>query len=439
MLSLNDPVVQAVLNVVFFPMLFQESLIRFAWSAGDTAWLMAAKRVLLLLPAGAILLACWASVLSVISIPVRSNRQEFITALFVTWWDLGKSILSFWGGLLRFAAELVMAVFATARVVVLALWAIVHDVVFMPFTFLRHLAGNVVRSPIPWIAVTLTLAWCAIETTIFTYVMSPVVIDTFSNITGETLKRSFIQVPLYLFLFFIVMGSYAVLSTMVEAFKSKSIEKIIGIAVIEVIVLSVEVMFLYREFVDSLVPWFAQYSRNFELGIIGTLAIAAFAWFGIRSLSWFLFAAHGTPTIMSVIQGRGVELGQGVPTPRLRILELSDAYWARTKDESAFIRTRGDQLLGSFMLPPLQVVACAVNFCTLCLLNKHLFSLPFASIESIEYSEKLIRDFKKRSGFTTPSNGNSKRDGATPQRAKRSTQDPAIEHATAPLEDIRVR
>jgi hypothetical protein len=66
------------------------------------------------------------------------------------------------------------------------------------------------------------------------------------------------------------------------------------------------------------------------------------------------------------------------------------------------MRQRGETLLSSFMVPPLQVVAAAMNFCTLCLLSKHLFSLPFENLQAIVYSEKLIRDFKKRSGFHAP-------------------------------------
>jgi hypothetical protein len=407
-------------------MLFQEALMRFAIGSGGQLWLVVARRTLLALPAAAVIVACWASVLSILSIPIRSNRTEFITALFVTWWDLGKSILSFWGGLLRLAAELLMAALAMARVVIVAAWALVHDVVFMPFTFLRHLAGNVVRSPIPWIAVTLTLAWCAVETTIFTYVMSPVVIDTFSNITGETLRASFVRVPLFLFLFFVVMGSYAVLSTFVDAIRSRSMERIVGIAIIECVVLFVEVVFLYREFVDSLVPWFAQYSSNFELGMFWTLAISCFAWFGIRSLSWFLFAAHGTPTIMAVIQGRGVDLSHEMQPPKLRLLEVSESYWLRTRQESAWIKQRGEDLLAAFMLPPLQVVACAINFCTLCLLNKHLFSLPFENFEAIRYSEKLIRDFKKRSGFEARKPASPQRKAGA-QKARRLKPESAIE------------
>jgi len=401
-MSFNDPMLRAIVRVVTFPMLFQSALIAFAWGSGDDAWLLVAKRVFLLLPVSAILVACWASVLSVLSIPIRSARQEFTTALFVTWWDLGKSVLSFWGGVFRFVVELLLATLALARVVAFALWALIHDVLLLPFAFLRHVAGNVVRSPIPWIAVSLTLAWCVIETTIFTYVMSPVVVDTFSNITGETFKEGFVRVPLFLFLFFVVLGSYAVLSTFVDAIKSRSVQQIVGIMVIEFVVIFVEVMFLYREFVDSLVPWFAQYSSNFELGIYGTIGIACFAWFGIRSLSWFLFAAHGTPTIMAVIQGRGVESWEAVAPPRARIFEISNAYWTRMHQDSAWIRQRGESLLSSFMLPPLQVVAAAINFCTLSLLSKHLFSLPFENLDAIRYSETQIRDFKKRSGFHAP-------------------------------------
>ena len=402
-MNFNDPMLRTIAGAVAFPMLFQSGLLAFAWGASDMTWLMLAKRLFLLLPACAVIVACWASVVSILSIPIRSARQEFLTAWFVTWWDLGKSVLSFWGGLFRFVVEALLAVFVVLRMVALAVWALVHDVVMLPFAMLRHLAGNVVRSPIPWIAVTLTLAWCVIETTIFTYVMSPVVIDTFSNITGQTLSETFVRIPLFLFLFFVVLGSYAVLSTFVDSIRSKSIQQIAGIMVIECVVIFVEVMFLYREFVDSLVPWFAQYSSDFELGIMGTIGIACFAWFGIRSLSWFLFAAHGTPTIMAVIQGRGVTTVEIAAARPARLFEMSEAYWAWTHKEASWMRQRGESLLAAFMLPPLQVVAASINFCTLCLLSKHLFSLPFENLDAIRYSEKLIRDFKKRSGFHSPS------------------------------------
>ena len=145
--------------------------------------------------------------------------------------------------------------------------------------------------------------------------------------TNEQLSEEFIRIPLFIFLLFIVLGSYAVLSTFADAFRSRNIHSIIGISVIEIVTLTVEILFLYREFVDSLVPWFAQYSENFELGIFGTLFISAFVWFGIRSLSWFLFAAHGTPVIMSVIQGKGLQSEKkSVEAPKSPYIQIIKKY-----------------------------------------------------------------------------------------------------------------
>ena len=396
MLTESSGIVKIILSVLFFPMYFQEAFVQFAWSAGDALWLMSLKRVFLLLPTMAVLLGCWATIAGLITVPVRQRRQEFVTSLFVTWWDLGKSILTFWGGVFRFLFTLVASIAGLARLVVLAAWALVQDVLLMPVHFLRQFAQSVVKSPIPWIAVVLTLSWCVVETTIFTYVMTPLVIDTFSNITGETMTVAFTRIPLFLFLLFVVLGSYAVLATFVDSFKSRSVSAIAGIAGIVVVVLFVEVVVLYRDFVDSLVPWFAQYSANFELGVFWTLAIAGFVWFGVRSLSWFLFASRGTPTIMAVIQGRGLRLTNNHKSPKTRVLVVSDEYWRRMKKESGWVKAQGEELLAALLLPPLQVVAAGLNFCTLCVINQHLFRLPFENLEAIKYSEDLITNLKKQ-------------------------------------------
>jgi hypothetical protein len=379
------------------------------------------------------LLGCWATIVGLLTVPVRQRRQEFVTALFVTWWDLGKSILTFWGGVFRFLMTLVASIAGLARMVVLAAWALVQDILLMPVHFLRQFAQSVVKSPVPWIAVVLTLSWCVVETTIFTYVMTPLVIDTFSNITGETMTVAFTRIPLFLFLFFVVLGSYAVLATFVDSFKTKSASAIAGIAGIEAVVLFVEVVFLYREFVDSLVPWFAQYSANFELGVFWTLAISCFVWFGVRSLSWFLFASRGTPTIMAVIQGRGLRLAARNKPAKQRVMVVSDEYWRRMKKESVWVKTQGEELLAALLLPPLQVVAAGLNFCTLCVINHHLFRLPFESLEAIKYSEDLINDLKRRSDAAEANRPIPARDTGGERRRAEATNyepDPLIESVT---------
>ncbi len=284
MFASTSSLVNLILSIVLFPLHFQAQFLQFAWGLNDPFWIMTLKRLFILLPVLAIILACWLSIASFLTVLFRQNRRQFITTLIITWWDLGKAVVSFWGGIVNFIFRFFVSFSGMLRILVLSLWSLIQEIIFLPFRLIGRMTQSVSRSPIPWIAVALTLFWCAIEAVIFTYVTTPLVIDTFSNITGEQFAENMIRIPLFIFMSFIVLGSYAVLSTFVEAMKKKDISAIIGIGVIEIIVLSVEVVFLYREFVDALVPWFAQYSENFELGIFWTLAISCFAWFGIRQL-----------------------------------------------------------------------------------------------------------------------------------------------------------
>ncbi|MDZ7723954.1 MAG: hypothetical protein U5R06_14380 [candidate division KSB1 bacterium] len=307
MINQTNSILHILLSVLFFPVYFQQKFVQFSWGQTDPMVLMLLKRVFLLLPVLALIAACWITIAAFITVIFRHDRQRFVVALVVTWWDLGKAIVTFWGGILRFLFSFVYSLIALLKVIVVGLWSIIKDLVLLPFRLLSTIGRGVVGSSVPWIAVTLTLFWCIIEATIFTYVMTPLVIDAFSNITGSMLAENAIRIPLFIFLFFIVLGSYAVLSTFMEQTKKKNVSSLIGIGMIEIVVLFVEVIFFYREFVASLIPWFAQYSPDFSLGIWGTLAVSCFVWFSVRSLSWFLFASYGTPTLLQIIQGRGLE------------------------------------------------------------------------------------------------------------------------------------
>jgi len=397
MFNASSGIAKFVLTLLLFPMFFQNAFVSFAWGAGDQLWVMIGKRLFLLLPVFAIILGCWVTIGCLLTLLFRQDRREFLTVSLITWWDLGKTIVSFWGGVFKFIFNLSAALLGLLRVIVFGIWSVIQEVIFMPVRLITSVGQNVVSSPIPLIAVFLTLFWCLIEALIFTYVTTPLVVDTFSNITGEQLGMNFIRIPLYIFLLFVILGSYAVLSTLVDSIKSKDIASILGIGVIEIIVLSVEVVFLYREFVDSLVPWFAQYSENFELGIFGTMAIACLVWFGIRSLSWFLFASHGTPTIMTVIQGKGIEIPGRGEVSKGRFFEISFEFMNKVKEDTSWIQAKGEELLASIMLPPLQIVAAGVNFCTLLIINNHLFELPFKNMENITNTKVLIDNVSNRS------------------------------------------
>ena len=152
MLNNTSGVVKLILSVLLFPMFFQEAFISFAWGSSDAFWIMMGKRVFLLLPVFAIILGCWITIACLLTVLVRHNRQQFVISVFVTWWDLGKSIVSFWGGIFKFIFTLLASLAGFLRVVLLGIWSIIREAIFLPFRLLR----NVVSSKVPWIAVFLT-------------------------------------------------------------------------------------------------------------------------------------------------------------------------------------------------------------------------------------------------------------------------------------------
>src|SRR5882762_5964350 len=165
---------------------------------------------------------------------------------------------------------------------------------------------------------------------------------------------------LFLFMRFIILGSYAVLSTWTTALGSRNWPSTIKIGVVELVALFVEVVFLYREFVDALVPWFAQHtSGTFELGIFGTLAIAGLTWLGVRSLSWFLFASAGTPTILAIIQGQGVGNRDAAGAVRQEFKLFSENFTGQLRKEFAWVGAEGERLLDAFLVPPMQEIGRA--------------------------------------------------------------------------------
>lgn len=385
-------------SVLLFPTYFQEEFLAFAWAAGDPLWALSLKRIFLILPVLTFILGAWVTIPSLLSVIFRHNRKEYILSLFTTWWDLGKAVAYFWAGIANFCFYLVVYLLGMIKMLVLGIVTVLQTILLTPFRLLGSAGKKVTGSSVPWIAVFLTVFWVLIESTIFTYVTTPLVLDTLSNITGESINIQLMRAGLFTFLFFIVLGSYAVLSTFVDSIKEKDISQIVGIAAIEVIVLLVEVLFLYREFVDALVPWFAMYAEDFQIGIMGILAISTFVWFGIRSLSWFLFASYGTPTIMAIIQGKGIQAKDNGKETSTSSGNLSsdifdtDEYMAGIKANIDWVQEKGDGLIAAFMLPPLQLIAAGINFCTLLVANKHLFELPLENLDHLKQAGGLIPD-----------------------------------------------
>lgn len=362
----------------------------FAWGAGDVEWLLWAKRLFLLPPLGAIALGYWTSILSLPTIVVRSRRRKFVSLLLVTWWDMARVTFVFWGGVFRFMLRLVVSLVGALQIVVVGAWTMVQELVLLPMRLIKSVGSNVLNPGVPWIAVGMTVFWCVFEAIIFTFVTTSLVIDTLSNLAGTQMTEAGIRIPLFLFMLFIALGSYAVLAQFTAAVKSRDWATIVKIGIVESVAMFVEIVFLYREFVDALVPWFSQHaSGKFELGIPGTLAIAGLVWLGIRSLSWFLFANAGTPTILAIIQGQGVRDPDATGATRPEFRLFSEGFVAHLKQEFEWAGTEGERLLDAFLVPPMQVVAAALNFVTTLAANRHLLDLPLESVQDFKDARTL--------------------------------------------------
>jgi hypothetical protein len=193
-----------------------------------------------------------------------------------------------------------------------------------------------------------------------------------------------------MFLFFIVLASYAMLQSLFETAQKKKVMAIVGMVFVELFVIFVEVMFLYREFVDALVPWFAQYSENFNPGPVVIILVAFGVWFGIRSLSWFLFASKGTPFILKIIRAEKIKTGPAPAPRKTEYLSATSSLTAQLRKESAWMEDKGLDFLTAFLLPPLQIIAATLNFIILLFTGRHLFELPLKKLSDLQASSTLV-------------------------------------------------
>ena len=398
--NLQAMLTKIIMSILLFPTLFQGNFIRFAWGSDELWWILTLKRLLILLPTAAIIFACWGSLACLLTVPFRQRRTQFLSAIVITWWDMGRAIFSFWAGLVKFIFYFFGWIFNFLRLMIYAIWFLIQDIVLSPFRMARDVGQGYFRPGIPWIAVIMTILWSLLEATVFTYVMTPLVKDVLAGMASGELSESVLQAPLFCMLFAFILGSYAVLASWGEGFKKKDIGKIIQIGAFELFVVMFEVMFLYREFVDALVPWFAQHSGGqFQLGLFGTIIIAVFAWLGIRGMTWFLFAGAGTPTIMAIIKRTGLtsdshDKGR-TGSKREETFAFINAAIDKIEKDIDWVHMRGNELLGALILPPLQVLAAMINFCTLFLFSNHLFELPFNSIKDISQAKILLSKVKQ--------------------------------------------
>ncbi len=278
---------------------WQEMVIQWTlW--GGTPMDSALRRVFLLFPGLVVIVGMWVTMASLYTLPFRSERGRFLTVIAMSWWDAGRSIWFFWAGVVRMAVVLVGWVWGLLKLAVRMVVRLLTGTFNSPFVLLDWTSRRYFKPGVPWIAFLLTLAWSALEATIFTYTLQATLTEVLADITGFEPNRAVVTPIVFAFLFLLIAGSFACIQVLTLAINSKNGGQILQMLFVEFFVMFFEVVFLYRELIDAITPWIAQ-QTGVQLGLFPTLSLAAFGWVGIRGMTWFLFGRYGTPALLAVL------------------------------------------------------------------------------------------------------------------------------------------
>ncbi len=257
-------------------------------------------------------------------------------------------------------------------------WGTLKGAVTSPLALLDATAR---RPGVPWPAFFLLVFWSAIEATIFTFTLRPTMSELLADLTGYEVSPVLLVIILWLFLYVLIAGSFACIQVLNDAIKTRQIGQIIFMVLVEITVAMFEVLFLYRELVDAITPWLAQ--QGVQLGVVGTLALAFFAWVGVRGMTWFLFGRFGAPALIGLlgrqafgqehIGAAGASAGTDFWRGPINALK-ADTEWFKKEARSVF------ELMS---LPILQLIAAGFNFGVVVVTGRPHFSLPFRSIEDV--------------------------------------------------------
>jgi hypothetical protein len=365
----------------------------------------------LLLPALLVIVGLWCTMLSLYTLPFRSGRGSYITALLLAWWDAGRCIWLFWMGFVRVGVALVGWIIGMIRFGWLFLKNLLVGMVRSPFSLLDWTTRSYFKPGVPWIAFLVLLLWTGVEATIFTFTLHPTLNEVFAGLTGFEPNPTVMIPLLWLFLFMLVAGSFACMQVLATAVRQRKISDIVQMIIVESAVMFFEVMFLYREMIDAVTPWIAQQTGGeVQLGLTATLALASFGWMGVRGMSWFLFGRFGTPALLAVIARQTIAhdaTSPSVPAP------VHPTMWKAPVDalkaETAWFHQEAKRMLELLSLPVLQLLAGAVNFAVMIVQSHGVFSLPFKSLEDMLQATHLARSHHahgdrphRRSGVPTP-------------------------------------
>ncbi|MEE9217764.1 MAG: hypothetical protein V3U98_01715 [Acidobacteriota bacterium] len=383
---------QALLTPLLWIPAMQAQIFSF-FVESDSGWMAAAKFILLLFPMLLWIAAIWCTQLALYTLPFRSGRQKFFSMILISWWDAARAAWQYWVGLFRLVAVISGWVFALARMALNFVLEAFRQLLVVPFTLTGKMSRSYFQPGVPWIAFLLLIFWCLLEATIFTYTLFPTISEVLADLVGVGSSR-FTGPILFMFLLMLILGSFACLQALLDTIKQRQYKFLVQMVIVELFVMFFEVMFLYRELVDAITPWIAQHtSEELQLGIGFTLSVAAFGWVGIRGMTWFLFGQFGTPPLLAFISRRPME--EMVERDRTQVTtETQNRWWQPAiqdfKRETGWLHERADELVEYLTLPVLQVIGAVMNFASVLVTSRPVFSLPFRNVKEVMETRQIL-------------------------------------------------
>ncbi|HKR55860.1 MAG TPA: hypothetical protein VJS20_06135 [Gemmatimonadales bacterium] len=350
---------------------------------GDNLGLTVLKAIVLLLPSALLVAAVWCTMASLYTLPFRSGRGGFLTALLLSWWDAGRMIWFYWAGLLRFVVVLLGWLWGLVKLAGSLLGGFLKFIFTRPLALLDWATRQYFQPGVPWIAFLFILFWSALEATIFTFTLKPTLTEVLAGITGTELSGFVVGLILWPFLFILISGSFAAIQALTEAIRTRKVSQIVSMVIVEAVVMLFEVLFLYRELIDAITPWINQ-QTGFQMGFVSTLALASFGWMGVRAMTWFLFGRFGTPALLGILGRQSIA---GASGHQQQEVALQPDFWkgpiTALKAETEWFRKEAREVFELMTLPVLQVLAAGLNFAVVVILGKPVFVLPFRNLEAV--------------------------------------------------------
>jgi hypothetical protein len=341
--------------------------------------------IALLAPALLLVAGMWSTMVSLYTLPFRSGRGAFVTAMVLAWWDAGRCVWLFWTGIARLMVAVLGWVLGTIKFVLLTIRNTFLGIIRSPLAMLDWTSRRYFQPGVPWIAFLVLLAWSGVEATVFTFTLSPTLNEVFGGLTGYEPNPRVMAPLLWVFLFMLVAGSFACIQVLNDAIRGRRVGEIVQMALVESAVMFFEVIFLYRELIDAVTPWIAQQSGGeVRLGLVSTMLPASFGWVGVRGMSWFLFGRFGTPALLAILSRQTISQDSGPsPVPEPVSSDMWKAPVEALKKEVAWFQQEGKRLFELLTLPVLQLLAAALNFAVVVVQSRPAFALPFTSLDEM--------------------------------------------------------